>query len=261
MASGKQVSCSKECTRKSKLAGMTQFHHITECTDCYKIIKDIIKYGKKSSDLKKYKRCTDCCKIRRKQMFKDRNIKRTEARKADPNLIEVKTKGLTIYTTEDKLKAATERMTNKNPMKNSEVVKKVIDTRKRKIESGEIKYKRGKDNHLWKGNRENYSYIRSNLTNWKKQLFKDSNWKCTMCSSNKKIEVHHVEKFTDIVSKFINKPIKDYVQDSDEFQKLTETIIKYHNENNIGKVVCAECHSKIDSKRKLKRVKILSKSL
>ena len=48
-------------------------------------------------------------------------------------------------------------------MQNEESKSKMIATFKNKIKSGEIKYKRGKEHHLYKGNRSFNLEVRSNL--------------------------------------------------------------------------------------------------
>lgn len=246
----KMVSCSAECTRKSKLAGMEKHYHILECKDCKSVIKETIKYGKKATDKKKFKRCTECSKKHREATFKEINRKKMELRSNDHDLIKIEAKNRIFYTTQEKIDRISKNMKENNPMKNPEISAKATSTRKSKILSGELVYKRGKDHHTYKGNRDNYKYIRANLQEWRVSMFSEANWKCTLCSYNNNLEVHHLEKFTDIVSKFANKPISEYSQSSDEFQELCKCVIEYPNNNKqIGLVLCEVCHGKVDKQR------------
>ena len=247
----KMVSCSPECTRRSKLSGMEKHYHILECKDCKIIINETIKYGKKSTDKKRFKRCTHCSKKHRELSLNERNEKRRELRSNDPNLVKVEAKNGVFYTSQEKIDNISKKMKENNPMKNSEVSAKVSSTLKAKIASGELVYKSGNEHHLYKGNRDNYKYIRSNLQDWRVSMFSEANWKCASCAYKGNLEVHHLEKFTDIVSKFADRPISEYIQVSQEFQELCKCVIEYHFRNKqIGLVLCEVCHGEIDKQRK-----------
>ena len=44
--------------------------------------------------------------------------------------------------------------------------KKMVQTYKQRVANGEITYKKGKDNPLWKGNRTLNNHVRINLRKW-----------------------------------------------------------------------------------------------
>ena len=63
-----------------------------------------------------------------------------------------------------------------------------------------------------------------------------------------KLEVHHVTPFRDIISKYTdNLESLTY----EEFESISLLIVEEHN-NIDGKPYCKECHSLVDSFRKLK---------
>ena len=67
------------------------------------------------------------------------------------------------------------RMHLHNPMYNEETRKRATETFKKKIKSGEVKYKRGKEHHLWKGNRTLNKHVRINLRKWVREKIHQSN--------------------------------------------------------------------------------------
>ena len=141
-------------------------------------------------------------------------------------------------------------MQTDNPMFKPGILSKVRNTIIDKIQNGTILYKRGKDHHLWKGNRDNNHIIRTSLNEWKKKILKESQYKCQICGSNKKLEIHHVEPLRDIVNKFTDKPLSQYDSNSPEFTNLVTIINNYHEVNNVGQCVCEKCHANIDPYRK-----------
>jgi hypothetical protein len=141
-----------------------------------------------------------------------------------------------------------ERMKLNNPMKNKEVSQKVASTFRNKIESGEIHYKKGKEHHLYKGNRKKSFIIRSRLKNWKQKWLSFYNYKCSECDKGGKLEIHHTIPLKDIISRYTNS--LESLND-EEFEKISEMIVKDHDEVE-GLVLCKICHSKIDPHRKLK---------
>ena len=141
-----------------------------------------------------------------------------------------------------------ERMRINNPMKNKDIAKKVSNTFKEKIENGEISYKKGKEHHLYKGNRKKSFMIRSRLKNWKQKWLSFYNYKCSECDKGGRLEIHHTIPLKDIISIYTNSLESLNVE---EFEKISEMIIKDHDEVE-GLVLCKICHSKIDPHRKLK---------
>ena len=143
------------------------------------------------------------------------------------------------------------RMRLQNPMFNKETKKKVSETLKRKIQNGEIKYKKNTENPLWKGNRAFNRHIRINLRKWVKEKFKESNFTCqengeTHCE----LQVHHIIPLRDIISEFLKKYNTnsiDILKDEILLNKVTDDIVQYHFDHpEIGIVVCPKCHSKLD---------------
>lgn len=142
------------------------------------------------------------------------------------------------------------RMTVDNPMFNDETKIKVKDTLHERILNGQIKYKRGPEHHLWKGHRDQAQRIRDVLHIWKRQCLVKSNYKCELCGSNKYLEIHHVKPLRDIITSFAgDRPLREYDVTSPEFSSLTDNILNYHLNNNIGQVLCLDCHVEIDPHR------------
>ena len=168
--------------------------------------------------------------------------------------VEVKQKNnRVIFYNKEKYNINIQRMQLNNPMRNTETVKKVQETFKSKIETGIIKYKKGRDHHLWKGNRDKNHTIRTRLSNWRGKIMVDYNWKCSRCSSNKKLEVHHTKPLRTIISDISDIPLSEYDINSDVFEELIIKVVDYHNTNDVGVLLCEKCHSDVDTCRKIKR--------
>lgn len=124
-------------------------------------------------------------------------------------------------------------------------------TIKERVLSGEIKYKRGKEHPLYKGNRTLGRHIRLNLSKWIKEQLDKSNYTCQLCGkTNTELHVHHNEPLRNIINSFLKKyntTNEDILNDEILLNKFTDDIIKYHyNNKNIGIVVCPDCHNIID---------------
>lgn len=142
-----------------------------------------------------------------------------------------------------------ERMKINNPMFRKEVTKKVSNTIKKKIKNGILKYKTGKEHHLYKGNRKRSFILRSRLKPWIKKWLEFYDYTCYGCKKRGgRLEVHHITPFRDVISKYTkNLESLSY----EEFESISILIIDEH-EKIEGIPVCKECHSKIDNFRKLK---------
>jgi len=229
-------TCSPECTRKSKLNGMVKVFHRKFCKDCNILISEKIKFGSLAKEINNNnKRCKKCSDINRHNWYINRNKIKSEANK--------KSNG-------KKMETLKHRMKINNPMFKSETRLKVKKTLDEKIKSGIIKYKTGPEHHLWKGNRQNNSVIRTRLKNWKKSVLEKFDYKCYHCESNINLEIHHIEPLRNIIKKFTDKPLKEYNQDSKEFENLIFILINYHFNSNIGVCLCDKCHSQVDKFRK-----------
>ena len=106
----------------------------------------------------------------------------------------------------------------------------------------------GKNATAWKGgktslNRRVKGYQHKTL-NWYKKVFERDNFKCTICNSKKKIDVHHIKPISVLIKELLIK----YNGPNDNTSKLlwliqqTEIIDK-DLENGI--TLCRECHRKI----------------
>lgn len=245
-ARDKQVTCSKECTKKSKLNGMKIFYHIKFCKYCNKEILRIKKFGTKSKEKKIKGICKECSNTR-KELRRTGELYRPK--KTDRKRGARKIKEKKFSNREDYLKYLKD--VGNRLGKNKEIKDKGTNTLKNNLLIGKTKYKKGKEHHLWKGNRDNNHFIRSRLTEWKKNVLIKGFYKCSNCGDNKKLEIHHVEPLRDIIDKFTKKPLSKYEQDSQEFENLCKVIVEYHEKNNnIGIVLCEKCHSEIDSYRR-----------
>ena len=153
-----------------------------------------------------------------------------------------------------------ERMRQHNPMFDKNVSKKVAKTLKQRYKDGTIPKHFGKDNWNWKGNRNFNTAVRINLRKWVKEMFIKNNFTCQICGKNKgELHVHHIEPLRDIISNFMEKEnyTIEYINDiegTDEYQEFINKIVKYHYDNdNIGIVLCPECHAKIDRQYRLRK--------
>jgi hypothetical protein len=147
-------------------------------------------------------------------------------------------------------KRMSDRMKNDNPMFNELVVEKSRNTLKTNIAEGKIKYKKGSEHHLFKGNRGVNKTIRATLKWWVNKKLLESNFTCEKCGKQKcNLTVHHTIPFREILEHFIkflgiNTPIKI---DSEDFRNLSLAVEEYHKQNdNIGIVLCEECHMEED---------------
>ena len=68
--------------------------------------------------------------------------------------------------------------------------------------------------------------------------------------------VKYIEPLRDIINDHLIKheiKIDDLELGSDKCIEIIEDIVKYHNDNNVGLVVCSKCHSNIDKHYKLRK--------
>lgn len=172
----------------------------------------------------------------------------------------------TVLTEEEKVikrketkERISKRMRLNNPMFNPETVNKMAETMKQKYENGDIKRKLGKDNPLWKGNRNHDLTIRARLKKWVRLILERDNFTCQECKiRGDRLEVHHNKPLRKINQEFAEKygfsSINEIDINSDIFKKISEEITDYHHTNaHIGITYCRKCHGKIDKQRHLKR--------
>jgi len=95
-----------------------------------------------------------------------------------------------------------------------------------------------------KGARDIQIQTRDKLKQWKFNILKKDNFQCQICNGSKKLEVHHnIEKFYDIVKKFL--PIKNIEKEMNwnEKKELADKIVDYHYKNSVsGITLCNRCH-------------------
>lgn len=153
---------------------------------------------------------------------------------------------------ENNRKKASERMRKNNPMRNKKSVEKMIRTLKENIKSGKTVYKKGKDRKNWKGghSRNIQNYLRVALKTWRQQKLKESNYTCQICGKRHcYFNVHHTYPFRLIVNdalKDLNLNIDDIKFRSEEYDILEKWIVEYHFNNNVGIVLCQDCHDSVD---------------
>jgi len=147
---------------------------------------------------------------------------------------------------------SSKRMKIDNPMFDKKTRNKVSVTFKEKIRNGEIKYKHGKEHHLYKGNRGFYCDCRSYLYYcWVKKVLERDKYECSICDTNKKLQVHHIKSFRKIAKKVLLengiKNVKNLNKDSYLYWNLVEQIVKEHKLKD-GITVCYKCHGEIDER-------------
>jgi len=98
-----------------------------------------------------------------------------------------------------------------------------------------------------------HSFKRRLYIVWVFPVLTRDNFKCTICGSSNKIEVHHLKRYREIYEESINELNLDISiwkkWSKENISRLEEKIIEKHKVE-IGKTVCEMCHSVIDPKRK-----------
>lgn len=153
-----------------------------------------------------------------------------------------------------------QRLKANNPMKSKEVSKKASDTRKKRMEEGIIISLKGPKHWLWKGGRNTYSYIRSQLYKpWIYPILQRDNFSCTECKkTNTELHVHHIKPFLQILDEIllkynITRLDCDKLIESDFclFNNIVNDTINAHKLCD-GISVCPDCHRKLDPKYRRK---------
>lgn len=191
-----------------------------------------------SSKIKKHTKICNLC-------LEKSRINQSENQKGKLNTNFKHNKKIIIKETREEM---SNRMKINNPMFDKKVKEKARHTFKEKIKNGEITYKKGKEHHLYKGNRKRSFILRSRLIPWIKKWLKFYDYTCCECDKRGgKLEVHHIKPFREIVSKYTNN-LNDLSED--EFERISDLIVEEHK-NIEGLVVCKKCHSNIDEYRKI----------
>ncbi len=144
------------------------------------------------------------------------------------------------------------RMKEHNPMYNKEVRDRASKTLKNRYADGTIKKHYGKDNWVYKGTRTIKGYLRLCLGDWIKSNLVRTDYTCEVCHKRGgTLHVHHKEQFAKIVDngiKELNLDSDNLEFRSDDYQKLEQWVLNYHNTHDIGLVVCQKCHAEVDKR-------------
>ena len=151
----------------------------------------------------------------------------------------------TVMTEEQRL-LASYRMKTDNPMRNTDIKQKNIETRKRNGQRNPT----GKEHRNWKGNRDRAQTIRTRLYKpWIYPILERSSFCCELCNATKtRLEVHHDSmSFAECLSKCLDGRILETLTD-EEFEDIIQRMIAEHK-TITGITVCVSCHRTIDKKR------------
>lgn len=148
--------------------------------------------------------------------------------------------------TEEGRESISNRMKLNNPMLNEESRLKSRENFKKKVDSGEIKYKNGPEHHLWRGNRCLNDACRAQLYKiWTYPILARDNFKCCLCEKNTKLQVHHIKPLRDFISESKTELGNIDISNQDNFWKLIQLVISKHKLED-GITVCSKCHAEID---------------
>jgi len=153
---------------------------------------------------------------------------------------------------DDHKKILSQRMKTQNPMFSNFVKDKMSKTLNGKIQSGEIKYKRGSNHHLWKGGCRDFNVAcRSRLyLPWTKKVFERDKYICTVCSGKPIsgcLHVHHIKPLNDFINdvkqKYAISSFKDI--DKENWTQYIDEVVSNHRIED-GITVCPKCHNNLD---------------
>ena len=260
-ATGKQKKdMCKDCIRKTRNYTSITFEQIIGCKYCGEPVSTTIKhYSSKTPKQLNYVVCDSCKQLSRARISLSMKLNNPSYSKAlTQEEYDKKQASIKFHQTEEYKTAkrqeikekCSQRMKEHNPMYNKETSKKVSKTLKARYETGEIKKVYGKEHWLYKGSRTIKGYLRLCLTDWIKSNLIRTNYTCEKCGRRGcTLHVHHKESFADLVDrglKELNLDINAIEFRDDNYQKLEQWILDYHNTHDIGLVVCRKCHAEVD---------------
>lgn len=91
--------------------------------------------------------------------------------------------------------------------------------------------------------------VRAKLDKWKKEIKARDENRCQRCLCNLNLEVHHIEKLSDIVKKYLNKYQYLDINKNENFNFITNSIANAHS-LEMGITLCDKCHCEVDNARK-----------
>jgi hypothetical protein len=143
------------------------------------------------------------------------------------------------------------RMQQSNPMKNPETVRKVQDSIK---SMGGVIHPKGREHHLWKGNRKHSFVLRARTSRWSRRILERDGFHCTRCGAGGKLEVHHLTPVRDIIDLLLEKFNKNHLEEfdinSEEWDCFASEFEK-ENDKVDGISLCKQCHAIVDNRRRI----------
>ena len=212
--SSKQHLCCSCKKIHDKSHNIKTYKQIIICKKCGDVIDIVDKKMTKFVPILKSQRI--CKKCKNSSMY-DKKIQKIICKKCG-KIIEEKLKNNT-YQLKDHYKYCDEcrkkrfeelkieysnRMKSNNPMKNEVCKIKAKNTIRRKIKNNELKYKRGKEHHLYKKGENLYNVCRDYLyQSWAIPIMERDEFRCVYCGDNKNLQVHHIRPFIQILRKIM----------------------------------------------------------
>ena len=156
-------------------------------------------------------------------------------------------------------KESDERIREKAENITSERRQRMAETMRSNRLSGVVRTLRKEEHSQWKGGVSSLNHFchanRRLYSEWKYPILLAANFRCSICSSAEKVEVHHNgETFSEILrslaklhnweeklATFFEGPVSSELSALKD--KISDAIAAYHIENNVpGVVLCRDCH-------------------
>lgn len=157
------------------------------------------------------------------------------------------------------LEVLRQKMLDNNPMFCKKTREKVSQTIHRKIQSGELVYKRGHIHYLYKGTRTFSNDCRKWLKVWIRSVMERDKFTCIVCNkSGGYLHTHHIRPLRDIIKTVLTmEGVSDIVSvkltNITEYERLIQKVVDSHRMED-GITVCKQCHANIDDRyRRIKK--------